>query len=152
MLLANAAGPRDNRELESRPDVLVYTSAPLASGLEIIGPVSATVYVRASRPYFDIFVRVCDVEPTGRSVNICDGLVRVTAENPATVRDVRVDLWPAAHRFATGHRLRVQVSGGAHPRFARNTGSGEPLATATALVPVDVEVVDGSTLHIMVLE
>jgi predicted acyl esterase len=151
-LVANVAGRRDNRALEARPDVLTFTGDPLEAPLTIIGPVAATVRVTASGAHFDLFVRLCDVTPDGHSWNICDGLVRVTAENPATVRDVRVDLWPAAHRFAAGHRLRVQVSGGAHPRFARNTGSGEPLATATTLVPVEVEVIDGSTLHIMVLE
>jgi predicted acyl esterase len=50
---------------------------------------------------------------------------------------VNVDLWPTAHCFKRGHRLRLQVSSGAHPRFARNTGSGEPLATATTLVAAD---------------
>ena len=51
-----------------------------------------------------------------------------------------------AHRFGAGHRLRVQVSGGAHPRFVRNTGTSEPLATATRLVPVDIEISDGQVL------
>ena len=48
--------------------------------------------------------------------------------------------WPAAHRFRRGHRLRLQVSSGAHPRYARNTGSGEPLATATTLLRADQQV------------
>jgi predicted acyl esterase len=75
---------------------------------------------------------------------VCDGLVRATPGrfpvDAAGVRTASVDLWPTAHRFQPGHRVRVQVSGGAHPRFARNTGTGEPLATATRLLPVDVEV------------
>jgi putative CocE/NonD family hydrolase len=151
-LVANVAGRRDNRALEARPDVLTFTGDPLEAPLTVVGPVTVTVRARASSGHFDLFVRLCDVPPDGRSWNICDGLVRVSAETPGTVREVRVDLWPAAHRFGVGHRLRVQVSGGAHPRFARNTGSGEPLATATRLVPVEVEVLDGSALHIMVLE
>jgi predicted acyl esterase len=57
-----------------------------------------------------------------------------------------VKLWPAAHRFLAGHRIRVQVSGGAHPRYARNPGTGEPLATAMDLRPVDVDVVHGPSL------
>jgi uncharacterized protein len=150
-LVANVAGRRDNRALEARPDVLTFTGDPLEEPLTVVGPVAATVRVSASSGHFDLFVRLCDVTPDGRSWNICDGLVRVAADNPETVREVRVNLWPAGHRFGAGHRLRVQVSGGAHPRFARNTGSGEPLATATKLVPVDVEVLAGSALHIMVL-
>jgi putative CocE/NonD family hydrolase len=83
------------------------------------------------------------VEPSGRSVNICDGLVRLRpGSHPAgpdgTVA-VTVDLWPAAHRFRPGHRLRLQVSGGAHPRYARNPGTGDAVGTAVELKPVDVE-------------
>jgi putative CocE/NonD family hydrolase len=91
-----------------------------------------------------VFVRVCDVDPRGRSLNVCDGLQRVTPERfPADadgVRSVRVDLWPTAYRFRAGHRIRVQVSGGSFPRFARNPGTGEPLGTATRLLPADQEV------------
>jgi uncharacterized protein len=144
VLVANVAGARDNRDLEARPDVLVFSSAPLARDLEVIGPVSATVHVRASRPYLDVFVRLCDVDPAGRSVNICDGLVRVTPGRPGAAEDgtlaVPVEMWPTAHRFRAGHRIRVQVSGGAHPRSARNTGTGDPLATAVALQPVRIQV------------
>ncbi len=149
LLLANFAGPRDNRAIEARGDVLVYTSDALAQDLEIIGPVTATVCVRGSQPYHDVFVRLCDVDPSGRSVNICDGLARLTGAEPRDGdgrTDVSVNLWPAAHRFRAGHRVRVQVSGGAHPRYARNPGTGEPLATATDLRPVDVDVFHGPSL------
>jgi uncharacterized protein len=143
-LIAKGAGRRDNRGLEARPDVLTFTSAVLDEPVTALGPVTATVHVRAGGEHFDVFVRVCDVTPDGRSWNVCDGLVRVAPGRfPADadgVREVRVDLWPTAYRFQPGHRVRVQVSGGAHPRFARNTGTGEPLATAIRLLPVDVEV------------
>ncbi|HEX6873730.1 MAG TPA: CocE/NonD family hydrolase [Micromonosporaceae bacterium] len=146
LLLGNVAGVRDNREIEARPDVLVYTSETLADDIEIVGPVRASIRVRPSRPHFDIFVRLCDVEPgpNGRSLNVCDGLVRVDARRreagPDGVLAVEVELWPAAHRFRTGHRLRVQVSGGAYPRYARNLGTPDPLATAVDLRPVIVDV------------
>jgi uncharacterized protein len=136
-LLARSGGPRDNRDLERRSDVLVYSSAPLVRDVEVIGPVTAQLHIRSSIEHTDFFVRVCDVEPRGRSRNICDGLVRLT---PAAwqrgadgVASVEVPLWPAAHVFRRGHRIRVQVSSGAHPRFARNLGGGEPLATAAAM-------------------
>ncbi len=125
-------GPRDNRALERRPDVLTYTTPPLTDPLEIIGPVAADLFVGSSRPHTDFFVRLCDVDQKAKSVNITDGILRLTdaAEDP---RRITVDLWPTAHRFAAGHRIRLQVSSGAHPRYARNLGSGEPLATATTL-------------------
>ena len=126
------AGPKDNRELERRPDVLTYTSEPLLSALEITGPVTAELFVSSSRPHTDFFARLCDVDQKGRSVNITDGLIRLTSASPQPQR-IRVDLWPNAHQFRPGHRVRLQVSSGAHPRYARNTGSGEPLATAATL-------------------
>jgi uncharacterized protein len=127
-------GPRDNRALEQRPDVLTYTAEPLTEPLEIIGPVTAELFVGSSRPHTDFFVRLCDVDEKARSVNITDGILRLTdaTEDP---RRITVDLWPTAHRFAAGHRIRLQVSSGAHPRYARNLGSAEPLATATTLHP-----------------
>ena len=135
-------GARDNRELEARPDVLVYTSAVLEQDVEVIGPVTADLYVRSSLEYTDFFARLCVVEPSGKSINLCDGIVRLTPESqpaPAAdgIRHLRLALWPTAYRFRKGQRLRVQVSSGAHPRFVRNLGTGEPLATATKLVIAD---------------
>ncbi len=140
-LLTREAGPRDNRDLEQRPDVLTYTSTPLEKDLEVIGPVRAELFVRSSLAHTDFFVRLCDVEPSGKSTNLCDGLSRLVPGQPAAESDgtlrVSIELWPTAHRFLKGHCLRVQVSSGAHPRFTRNPGSGEPLGTAKTLVAAD---------------
>ena len=83
--------------------------------------------------------RLCDVDPQGRSWNITDGILRLSSGALAE-QAVTVLMSSTAHQLAAGHRLRLQVSGGAHPRFARNTGTGEPLVTATRLVPTDIEV------------
>jgi len=149
-LFTTGGGAVDNRSLEARPDVVVYSSEPLTEAIEAVGPVAATIAVRTSSEFFDLFVRLCDVHPDGRSINVCDGLTRVDPRGSAFatecppdadgIRRVPVDLWPTAHRFQPGHRLRVQVSGGAHPRWARNSGTGDPMATASVLVPIDVEV------------
>ncbi len=143
-LLTPQAGRRDNRAVEARADVLVYTTEPLQSDYEAIGPVSATVHIRSSLSHFDVHVRVCEVDRAGHSENICDGLVRVTPglfpPDEDGVRAVEVELWPMAYRFPAGHRIRVQVAGGAHPRYARNPGTGEPLASATKLLVADNEV------------
>jgi len=143
-LLTGRSGPRDQAALEARPDVAVFTSDPLADDVVALGPASATVHLRTEVEHLDVFVRVCDVDPRGRSVNVTDGLVRLVPGSPPTAADgtraVTLDLWPTGHRFAAGHRLRVQVSGGAHPRFARNPGSGEPLGEAVTLVPQPREV------------
>ena len=132
------SGRVDNTALEARPDVLTYTTPPLDSPVEVIGEVSAEIWFRSSLPYADVFVRLCDVDPRGRSSNVCDGLVSLTGADSLTRADVR--LWPTAHRFNRGHRIRVQVSSGAFPRYARNTGTGEPHATATRLIAADQSV------------
>ena len=127
-----SCGPADNGALEQRPDVLTYTSEPMTRALVITGKVTAELFVGSNRPHTDFFARLCDVDPGGKSVNITDGILRLTGatEEP---QPVTVDLWPTAHQFRPGHRIRLQVSSGAHPRYARNPGSGEPLATATTL-------------------
>jgi putative CocE/NonD family hydrolase len=130
-------GPQDNRILESRADVLVYTSAVLEHDIEVIGPVTADLYVRSSLEHTDFFARLCVVEASGKSINLCDGILRLTPGSIPPQPDgslrISIEVWPTAYHFRKGERIRVQVSSGAHPRFARNTGSGEPLATATKL-------------------
>jgi putative CocE/NonD family hydrolase len=134
-------GPKDNRKLEARPDVLVYTSAPLEQDMEVIGPVTADLYVRSSLEHTDFFARLCVVEPSGKSINLCDGIVRLTPDSLAPEADgswhLQIALWPTAYHFRRGQRVCVQVSSGAHPRFARNLGTGEPIATATKLLAAD---------------
>ncbi len=137
------AGPVDNRELEARSDVLTYTSEPLFTATSIIGNVRVTLYARASLPTADFFVRLCDVDEKGASINICDGFVRMTAASPAMPDDIwkiNVKLHATAHTFKRNHQLRLIVASGAHPRYARNTGTDEPLATATTLIPADIEI------------
>jgi putative CocE/NonD family hydrolase len=139
--LSENSGPRDNRGVEARKDVLIYTSAVLDQDVEVIGPVRAELFVQSSLPHTDFFVRLCDVDPRGKSSNISDGLVRLRPGEPTAgpggVWRVNVELWATAHCFLKGHRIRVQVAGGSHPRYARNPGSGEPLATATTLCAAD---------------
>jgi uncharacterized protein len=85
-------------------------------------------------------VLACTV-PSGRSVNVSDALLRISPGLPGHEADgtlhLRIELWPTAYRLETGHRTRLQVASGAHPRLARNTGSGEPLSTAAKLVAAD---------------
>jgi putative CocE/NonD family hydrolase len=140
--LSRTAGVVDNRKIEERDDVLVFTSDLLTRDVEVTGPVSAELTLRVDGAGADVFVRLCDVDPKGVSHNVCDGILRLDPHREVFGPDggvVTVSLWHAAHRFIAGHRIRVQVSGGSHPRFARSTGTGEPTATATELRPVTIE-------------
>jgi uncharacterized protein len=137
-MVRSGSGRVDNTALEARPDVLTYTSPPLESDVEVVGEVSAQIWFRSSRPHADVFVRLCDVDPDGKSWNTCDGLTSLSGADEVTAATVR--LWPTAYRFKAGHRIRVQVSSGSFPRYARNPGTGEPHATAVRLVPADQSV------------
>ena len=148
-IMALNAGVRDNRAVEQRPDVLVFTSEPLGEPIEVIGDVTAELHVTRDNPNADLFVRLCDVDPRGdaksRSRNVCDGIVRLTDADPLS-GTVRVSLIGAAHRFGRGHQLRVQVAGGAHPRFARNPGNGQVDAPAKDFVVTHYSVQSPSAL------
>ena len=87
----------------------------------------------ADTPHVDVAVRVSEVDSRGRSRNVSDGYRRVTTSSEPG--GVRVELEAVAHRFRAGSRIRLLVAGGAHPRFDRNLGTGEPTLTAQRLVP-----------------
>jgi putative CocE/NonD family hydrolase len=124
------AGPRDNRKLQRRADVLTFTTQPLEHPVEAIGAVSAILYVRSSSEYTDFYARLCDVHPDGRSINICDGLFRMEPGKgdlqPDRSLRIEIDLWATAYRFLPGHRIRLLLSSSAHPRWARHTNTAHP--------------------------
>lgn len=110
-----------------------FTSARLADDLDIIGVPAAELYVSSSAASADFFVRLCDVDEAGVSRNVCDGLQRIAIRPDRSPQQARVELWPTAYRFRRGHRLRVQVSSGAFPRWARNLGTDDSLATGSEM-------------------
>jgi putative CocE/NonD family hydrolase len=139
----------DNADIEARPDVLTYTSETVRDDLDLVGPVSARIFVRTDREHADVFVRVCDVDARGVSRNIVDGIRRLSPQTvPAAdvragedgILEVEVELYPTAYRVRAGHRIRVQVSGGAFPRYARNFGTPEPFGAATRAVRCRFEI------------
>ncbi len=152
------AGRRNQRRREQRPDVASWTSDPLPDRFVLAGPVEARVWLRSSNWCSDLFVRLCTVSPSGCSRNLSDGLLRLEAGPGGSVVSVgapvdgevigvddavaavRVRMWPVGVELGAGCRLRVQVSGGAHPLFARNLGGGERLGPGTRLVPADHEI------------
>ncbi|WP_020671410.1 CocE/NonD family hydrolase [Amycolatopsis nigrescens] len=144
-LLTGKTKQRDNRETEARDDVLVYTGTPLTHDLDLIGDVSARVHLRTDTGHADVFVRLCDVDRAGVSRNVCDGILRLRPGFPAAGEDgvvtAEVELSPTAYRFRRGHRLRVQIAGGAFPRFARNQGTGEPAVSAVHGTPTEFTLV-----------
>jgi putative CocE/NonD family hydrolase len=145
------AGAVDNAPLEARPDILVYTGPEIRDEVTIIGQCQVTLHARASLPHVDFFVRLCDVDPDGISTNICDGFVRVTPDTPREPDGswrLTIPLHATSHSFRAGHRSRLLIASGAHPRYARNPGTGEHIATATKLIANDVEILHAGS-HIV---
>lgn len=127
------AGARDQRALEARTDVAVFTSAELDDGLELVGTPHVLLGFSSSAPSTDVVVRLCDVWPSGASVNICEGVVRLTDAAGAQTSLVNVRLGACGIFLAAGHRLRLHVCSGAHPRIMRNLGTGDELFSATGM-------------------
>ncbi|KAI8805387.1 galactose-binding domain-like protein [Cladochytrium replicatum] len=148
------AGPEDQRTLESRSDVLVYTSAPLTSEYETISDdIHLVLYASSSSKYTDFVARLCDVDLSGVSKNITDGVIRLDGSGEAeAVRCFRINLSPTAYCFKKGHRIRLQVCSAAFPRFSRSMNTAEHFSTATEMRAATQKVMrSGLTLsHIVI--
>ena len=134
------AGPRDQRDVENRTDVLSFTSAELAGDLEVTGPVSVTLHAVTSAADTDFTAKLVDVWPDGRALCVTDGIVRARYRDgggtaspivPGQVYEYTIDLIATSQVFKAGHRLRVDVASSNFPCYDRNPGNGAPAATAT---------------------
>ncbi|GAA4818918.1 CocE/NonD family hydrolase [Sphingosinicella ginsenosidimutans] len=122
-------GSVDHASVEQRDDVLVYTGQPLAEDVEVTGPVRANIYISSDVVDTDVVVRLMDVYPDGRSLNIAEGIARAKYRNsmsdpelmqPGQVYRIPVDLFPTSNYFRAGHRFRVEVTSSDFPVFGRN--------------------------------
>jgi len=125
------SGRRDQRPRETRADVLVFTSDPLDDDLTVVGDILARLALTSSNPGFDVFLRVCDVDPDGTSHSVSDAYRRAPEVSEGLLD---LEFPPVAHRFAAGHRIRLQVSSGAHPLHLRNFGAADPVPSSKVLV------------------
>jgi putative CocE/NonD family hydrolase len=128
------SGPMDQRVIESRTDVLTFTSEVLAEDVEVTGRVTAHLHAGSSARCTDWVVRLCDVHPDGRSINVCDGVLRV--RQGADPGPYVIDLWSTSIVFLAGHRIRVDVANSSFPRWDRPP-AGDGYTTEQAHVGVD---------------
>jgi predicted acyl esterase len=135
-------GPRDQRTVEQRRDVLVYTSSALRKDLEVIGPVRVVLYAGTSARDTDFTAKLVDVFPDGRAQNLTDGILRLryrkSLEKPELARPgeickLTIDAGVTGNVFQKGHRIRMEISSSNFPRFDRNPNTGELVAEATEL-------------------
>ncbi|GLZ06189.1 esterase [Actinomadura sp. NBRC 104412] len=126
LFISANSGPRDQRKVEARPDVLSFTSGPLEEPLEAIGPVSARLFVSGDAGPADFVARLVDVEPGGRAMSVCDGILRVDLTEE--VREIEVRMSSTAYAFGPGHRIRLDVAASCFPRFDLARPPGTPVA------------------------
>jgi len=129
-------GAWDQREVERRTDVLVYSTEPLAEDLEVTGPITLTLYAASSALDTDFTAKLVDVGPCGFARNLTDGIIRARFREscshekmlvPGEVECFTIDLWSTSNVFKAGHRIRLEVSSSNFPRFDRNPNTGHPL-------------------------
>jgi uncharacterized protein len=137
-------GVQDQRPVEARPDVLVFTSLPLEEPLEVTGPVTVELWAASSAPDTDFTAKLVDVRPDGYARNLLDGIIRAryrdSASHPTPIEPGRpyryaIDLWATSNVFLPGHRIRIEISSSNFPRFDRNPNTGAPFGAGTELRP-----------------
>ncbi len=135
-------GPLDQRPVEAREDVLVYTTRPLNNDLEVIGPVKVVLYVSSSAPDTDFTAKLVDVFPDGYARILSDGILRLryresleraVAGTPGELYEIGIDAGVVSNVFQKGHRLRVEITSSNFPKFDRNSNTGGRIADETRL-------------------
>jgi len=129
--------------VDSRPDVLVYTTDPLDGPVVIAGRVKVTLWASSDALDTDFTAKLCDVYPDGRSMFVTDGIIQARHRNslameelmtPGEVYRFEIDLWSTAIAFAKGHRIRLSISSSNYPRFEANPNTGEPFRKNTTTI------------------
>jgi putative CocE/NonD family hydrolase len=132
-----APGPHDQRKVETRSDVLVYSTPPLEQDVEVTGPVQLELFAKSSAVDTDFTAKLVDVAPDGFAQNLTEGIIRARYRNsqekaelvkPGEIYKFTVDLWATANVFRKGHVLRLEVSSSNFPRFDKNLNTGDSVA------------------------
>jgi putative CocE/NonD family hydrolase len=149
------AGPRDQRPVEARDDVLVYSTPPMAGDVEVTGPVTLELYAKSSAVDTDFTAKLVDVWPNGFVQNLTEGILRAryresreTPElmTPTQVYKFAIDLWATSNVFKKGHVLRLEVSSSNFPRFDRNLNTGATRYLKTSDAASDAQFVSATNV------
>jgi hypothetical protein len=138
-----APGPRDQKEVEARPDVLIYSTPPLDNDVEVTGPVTLDLYAISSAVDTDFTAKLVDVWPNGFAQNLTEGILRASYREstseaksivPGKVYEYKIDMWATSNVFLKGHRIRLEVSSSNFPRFDRNLNTGKSASVSSEFV------------------
>ena len=157
-----APGPRNQKDVENRPDVLVYSTLPLDQDLEVTGPVTLDLFAKSSAVDTDFTAKLVDVWPNGFAQNLTEGILRASYREsttgapkpivPGKVYEYKIDVWSTSNVFLKGHRIRLEVSSSNFPRFERNLNTGKNASTDAAFVKATNTIVhDGTHPSVLVL-
>ncbi len=137
------SGAFDQRTVEERQDMLIYTTPAFSSDFEVTGPIAAEIYVSSSAVDTDFTAKLVDVSPNGFAQNLTEGILRARYRNshahpellnPGEVYKIRIDMWNTSNVFLAGHKLRVEISSSNFPRFDRNLNTGESAGASSSIV------------------
>lgn len=135
-------GPRDQQQIEWRPDVLVYSSDVLSEAMEVTGPVQMVLYAASDVLDTDFTAKLVDVHPNGTVINVAQGIIRAryrdswenpTLLEPGQIYKYEIDLWSTSNRFLPGHQIRIEVSSSNFPQFDRNPNTGNTFGADSEL-------------------
>lgn len=137
-MLGGRSGMYLQNTVETRSDVLVYTTPPLSKPVEVTGPLRAILYVETNAPSTDFTAKLIDVHPDGSAYNLSDGILRRNyptgrGKTSSPIR-IEISLWPTSNVFLRGHRIRLEISSSNFPRFDRNPNTDEFIPKATKIV------------------
>src|SRR5262249_35808582 len=129
------AGVRDQSSLQTRNDVLIYTSEPLSHDMEVTGQIVVWLWANADSPDVDFVARLIDVHPNGFSQNLTDGIIRArlhyssaaSSLEPSHPYELKIDLWATANLFKSGHCIQLQIASACFPRWDLNPNNRENL-------------------------
>jgi uncharacterized protein len=150
-----APGPRDQRGVEARDDVLVYSTPPLQEDIEVTGSVSLELYGKSSAVDTDFTAKLVDVWPDGFAQNLTEGIVRARYRDsqekpvlltPGELYKFTIDVWATSNVFKKGHRLRLEVSSSNFPRFDRNLNTGTTRYIRTSDTNLEEQFVSATNL------
>jgi uncharacterized protein len=135
-------GPDDYSAIERRDDVLVFVTEPLTEEVEVTGPIRVELYASSTAPDTDFMAKLVDVWPTGFAQRLCDGMVRARFREgmdrpsliePGRIYHYTIDCWNTAQVFKIGHRIGLEISSSAFPKYDRNLNTGAPLGITTEM-------------------
>jgi putative CocE/NonD family hydrolase len=143
MTSSQIGGPDDYSAVERRDDILVYSTEMLAENIEVTGPIKMELYASSSAEDTDFMVKLLDVWPNGFAQRITDGMVRARfregMDKPQFIETGKVypyeiDCWNTSHVFLKGHRIRIEITSSAFPKYDRNLNTASPLGQSTEMV------------------